>query len=325
MDRQQIELAGADYVDPNDSHTLEILKTVSIRTRNRDVIWPMLAPVVKVMTRSDKYFIWSAENDFGIENDALPPLGRATEIKMTKSDDNFSVNGRGLAGHIPLEMIRNNPDDPLAPEMRMMETLKTRLMNIYERYVSNTLFSASTYPTANKRTLSGNDQWSDHANSDPIDALLMRIEAQVVTPNTLALGSEVWQKMRTHPSVVAAARPMGGNAASGGVVTRQELADVLELDQVLVGRRLVNTAAPGAAANYTRVWGKHALLAYVDPNPSIDTISLAWTFCETESEPYREFDGAMGEKGAVYLRESWNEDLKVIAPDVGFFFENAVS
>ena len=324
MERRQIELAGSDYVDPNDSHTLEVLRTVSIKTMNREVIWPMLAPVVPVMTRSDKYFVFDPENEFGLENDALPPLGRANEIKMSKSDDNFSVNGRGLADWIPMEMILNNPDDPLGPEMRLMETLKQRLMNAHERRVSNLLFAAATYDTANKTTLTGTSQWSN-SSSDPIDALLQRCESMIVMPNTLALGSETWYTMRTHPSVVAACRPMGGNAEAGGVVTRQELADVLELNQVLVGRRLVNTAAPGAAPVYERVWGKHALLAYIDPSPNIDTISLAWTFSETESMPYREFDQASGEKGAVYLRESWNEDLKLISQAMGFFFQNAVA
>lgn len=320
---QQARLS-VDYVDPADSHTIEILKEVSLRTKNFDVIWPGVAPVVRVMSREGKYFIWDIQNDFRLDDDALPPLAKATNIRATKSDATYAVRGRGLGDWIPGEMIFNNPDDPLGPERRMVETLKQRLMNRQEKRTADLVFVASAYDSTNKTTLSGNGQWSDSA-SDPIGALLTAIDAMLVMPNTLVLGSETWQKLRIHPKVVAACRPTGGNAASGGVVTRAELAEVLELGQVLVGKRRLDTAAPGAAPSYSRIWGKHALLAFVEPNPAIDVMSLAWTFSQRETNPLRRVDPEMGEAGALYVRESWNEDTKMVAKAAGYFFENAVA
>jgi len=90
--------------------------------------------------------------------------------------------------------------------------------------------------------------------------------------NALALAAQVWTAIRTNPNVVGliTGAPQLPNAA----ITLAQFAELLELDEVLVGRTVYNTA-PGAAKNF--VWGQKALLFYKDPNPGLRTLSLGYT------------------------------------------------
>jgi len=85
----------------------------------------------------------------------------------------------------------------------------------------------------------------------------------LVKPNTFVLGRSVWTAVKRHPKVVAAVL---GSASSSGRVTKEALADVLEIDRIIVGEGWVNTARKGQTANMVRCWGKHAALLYVNPN-----------------------------------------------------------
>jgi len=49
-----------------------------------------------------------------------------------------------------------------------------------------------------------------------------------------------------------------GNNGQQGTITRKQLADLLEVEEVLVGQGWVNTAKPGQTPSFVRVWGKHA-------------------------------------------------------------------
>ena len=105
----------------------------------------------------------------------------------------------------------------------------------------------------------------------------------------------------------------------------QEVAQLFEVERVLIGRSRYNTAKQGQAASYSRLWGKHCAALYVEPNPGIRTITFGVTFVESLRATYRDFDGKRGIKGAHYIRPAWNSDEKVIASDCGYLIEDAVA
>ena len=97
-------------------------------------------------------------------------------------------------------------------------------------------------------------QWSDFTNSDPLSANLVALDACILRPNIMIVGQAVYTRWRTHLKVVQA---FHGNAATAGAVPTDFLAKILELEAVLVGAGMANTAKKGQAANIARVWGKH--------------------------------------------------------------------
>jgi hypothetical protein len=314
-----------NYVfDPNDVHTVDTLSNLSVAYMNEETIWRNLAPVVGVNRLSDNYYLFDRDTNFTLEDDTTAPNADANEILMKLSSDTYSCNFRALGAWVPVETIQN-ADDPIRPEGRAVEQIRERLETAHEKRVADLLFIAATYPAGNKETLAGANQWSD-PTSNPVGDLLDAIDAMLVRPNTLTLGADTWRALRQHPDIVAGIYPQGGNAAQGGLMASTgQLGAFLDIDRVIVGRRRLNTAAPAATPVYARLWGKHALLSVTNTSPSIDSLSLAYTFSDTQSNVVRDFDPKKGVKGSVYVKDGWTEDVKLVSDIAGYFFEDAVA
>jgi len=106
------------------------------------------------------------------------------------------------------------------------------------------------------------------------------------------------------------------------------VARVLGLKKVIVGGATNNTAVEGATASYSRIMGKHALLAYVAPAPGKFTPSAAYQFA------WRGLVGsADGQRVLTYREEphiDWVEmeasyDFKLISAPLGAFFASVVA
>ncbi|MDH4101731.1 MAG: hypothetical protein OEV28_14295, partial [Nitrospirota bacterium] len=195
-----------------------------------------------------------------------------------------------------------------------------------EKRVADIVFTAASYPTGNKVTLSGTGQWSDPA-SNPINDIQNAIEGCFMRANTLIFGIDTWLKLRQHQKILdavkAATRLQG--SSGGGLVTQSEVAGLFDVERVLIGRSRYISTKEGQTPTYTRLWGKHAAALYVAPSPGIKTITFGATFSETNRITMRDFDPKRGVKGAHYLKVAWNSDEKVIASDLGYMVENAVA
>ena len=61
-------------------------------------------------------------------------------------------------------------------------------------------------------------------------------------PNVIVMGVAVWQKFRQHPKVISAVYAMGGNAATGGTASKQQVAALFEVEEVIVGEIALENA-----------------------------------------------------------------------------------
>ena len=309
--------------NPDDVHIEQALANISQGYRNEETVWREVAPIVRVEKRSDKYWVFDEAEHFETGEDETAPNADARELVLRHSDDNYSVTDHARGTWVPVEAIEN-ADDQLRPEGRAVEGIRRRLELRHELRVANRMFDADTYPTDFKVTLSGTDQWS-HEDSDPVAEITNRLDTPLQRPNRLLLGVDTWRTLRQHPSVVAAVFPAGGNAAQGGLASLQQFAELIEVERVIVGRARHNTAAQGQTASLARIWGKHALLYFVEPAPQRETATFAVTFVESMSNIVRDFDPKKGLKGSVYVKDGWNEDVKVVSGKSAFFWEDAVA
>lgn len=311
-------------IDPKALHIDAILTNMSVKYRNEEMIWPLVMPMVKVGKRSDKYWKYAKEDTFRIYDDKVGPISRPNEATWSTTTDNYSVKDHALADWLPQEAI-DNADNPLDPEIDTNEFLNMILDNAQEQRVSAIVFALATYPAANRTTLSGTAQWGQSADF-PIQDVLTALEVPFMRPNTLIFGSDTWKVFRALPEVLDAVKGATRQQATpGGLASTTEIAGLLEVDRVLIGRGRFISTKEGQTATYGRLWGKHMAALYVDPNPGIRTITFGVTFAEMLRETQRDFDPKLGVKGAHYFKVAWNSDEKVVASDVGYFIENAVA
>jgi hypothetical protein len=172
-------------------------------------------------------------------------------------------------------------------------------------------------------------QWSDYANSDPIENVEGG-KAQILSTtgfeaNTLVLGYETFRKLRHHPDIVDRIK-----YTSSSVVTSDMLARMFEVDRVLVAKSIRATNNEGATGAYSFNVGKVAWLGHVAPNPGLLTPSAGYIFSWTG------VSGGLGQTvGTSQIRMDALKadrveaevafDNKVVSSDLGVYFASAVA
>lgn len=136
-----------------------------------------------------------------------------------------------------------------------------------EMRVAATLMDTTVYTGGTLTQSLGNGQWSAAASTPITDignAQEKFFTNTGIYPNTLVINRKTFRALRQHPDIVAQVVSAGaGDQARTRDVTTQQLAQVLDVDRVLVGGGAKNTAGIGAAATIANVWPNHAMLVQV--------------------------------------------------------------
>ncbi len=301
------------------------LTNVSIAYRNADYIADLIASEVPVRKQSDKYYIFDPERDrFRQSNDRRAPGAEANEVDFALSTDNYFCDDHALETVIPDEE-RANADPPIQADIDRTELLIDKIGLNKEIGLATRIRTGTDIPGT---TLSGIDQWSDYDNSDPVAV----VEAQKATiqtavqaiPNVLVLSYPVFQKVRLHPKVIEKMQYV-----RLGVVGPDVLAQLFDVERVIVPRAFKNVAAPGQSADLQYVWGKDAFLCYVPPRPALKQVAFAYTFLWSIApgsirghivESWRE-----DRRKADMIRVQKYYDQKVIAPGAVYLWKDAVA
>lgn len=298
----------------------EVIQAVAISYRNTKLIADSVMPRVPVGTKDFKYRAMNLADGFTVQDTKVGRKSKPNRVEVTGNLVPASCVDYGLDDVVPMEDLKNAPQgvDPVAVQTEFVTGLVALDREIR---VANTVFGAANH--ANKATLSGTSQWSDYVNSDPVTAIMSALDAVIMRPNLMTIGRAAFTKLAMHPKVCKA---IFGNNTDAGIVTREQLARLLELDEVLVGEGFVNTAKRGQAAVMSRVWGKHAAFMYRE-TPSAVANATTWGFSaqfgERTARSY--FDDTVGLEGGevVVVGESLGEI--VAAPDLSYFFQNCVA
>jgi hypothetical protein len=96
-------------------------------------------------------------------------------------------------------------------------------------------------------------------------------------PNKLAVGANVWDALKNHPSIVA--RYVFTQQGGTPNLTTQQVAEYLELDEIIVLRSVANYGVSGGQWDGRYMFpGNDALLYFVPPSPSLDVPSAGYTY-----------------------------------------------
>lgn len=300
------------------------LTAVAISYRNKRLIADEVLPRVPVGSPDFKYLKHTMEEGFTLPDTKVGRRSAPGEVEFTATETSASCQDYALDDPVPnsdIEAAANIPNyDPL---MKAVEQTTNLILLDREVRAANLVFNVGNYASANKATLSGTSQWSDFTNSDPISAILNAMDSMVMRPNIMTIGQAVFTKLRTHPKV---AKAVLGNSGDVAVVSREQLAALLELEAIFVGEGFVNTAKKGQAASMARVWGKHCALIYRD---SLADANSGTSFGFTAQWGGRlagsEYDSKIGMRGGQRVRVGESVKELITANDLGYLFTNAVA
>lgn len=129
--------------------------------------------------------------------------------------------------------------------------------------------------------------------------------------------------MRKNPNV---AKAIYGVNSTGRIIRREELAEVLDVQRVLVGQSFINTARKGQNASLTRTWGKDCALLHTDPAASSNHgVTWDYTAVYEDMRVKRGRDERAGLNGAEIVKVTQSCKEIVAAKRTGFLFKTVVA
>ena len=310
--------------------------TLAYAQSQENFIADKVFPTVGVSKQSDKYYIYDRANmNRTGDVEKLAPRTEVNRIGMTLSTSSYFADVYGLGMDFDEQTLANE-DAMLDIRSAGAETLAMRLMIHREEQFASNFFVAGQWGTDN--TLTGNDQWSDYTNSDPIDAVtLARRTVQLGSggfkPNTMVVGKEVRDKLINHPDVLARLNG-GATVTNTALVTDAKLAEIFEVENFYVMEAVKNSSVEGVAESNAFIGGKNALLCYTPSNAGLMSPAAGLTFAWNNLEGVNNLgitvesfsdDALKRQQIAEMIQVKMSYDMKVVGADLGYLFINAVA
>lgn len=146
-------------------------------------------------------------------------------------------------------------------------------------------------------------------------------------PNTLALGVEAYEGLKRNPEILERVK-YSGSTANPATINQNVLAQLLEIDRVVVLNSTYNAGGLGEEDMQFICDSKGALLCYAAPNPAIDEASAGYTFAwdMLGNGQYLAFDQYEGEKGThtEYVEGLMSYTPEKVCDELGYFLTECV-
>ena len=309
--------------------------TLAYAQSQENFIADKVFPTVGVSKQSDKYYIYDRANMNRTGDVAkLAPRTEVNRIGMTLSTSSYFADVYGLGMDFDEQTLANE-DAALEIRSAGAETLAMRLMIHREEQFASNFFVAGQWGTDN--TLTGNDQWSDYTNSDPIDAVtLARRTVQLGSggfkPNTMVVGKEVRDKLINHPDVLARLNG-GATVTNTALVTDAKLAEIFEVENFYVMEAVKNSSVEGVAESNAFIGGKHAMLCYTPSNAGLMSPAAGLTFAWNNLEGVNNLgitvesfsdDALKRQQIAEMIQVKMSYDMQIVGADLGAFVNGIV-
>jgi dihydrofolate reductase len=320
-----------------DVHIDKALTNISVKYMQdpASFIAGQVFPTVPVKKQSDRYFVYLREDWFRDEARERAP-GTESAGGDYDIDNTPTYFCRKYAFHKDIvEEDRANSDDPLTPDEDAVSFVTDKLLLNKENKWAATFFQAGiwAFDKAGGAQGGGGDfvYWDDYTNSTPIEDMTeYATEQSEVTgkrPNTLVMGRRAYDALKNHPDFLDRVK-----YTQKGVVTTDLIAQMFDVERVLVANAIQNTAAKGQAADMSFIMGNHVLLCYTTASPALKTATAGYTFVWTGLMGANALGGRINRFampqlgiGTERIECEMAYDMKVVAADMGTFLLNAVS
>ena len=309
-------------------HVSAALSNLSIAYRNprEDYIVDEIFRQVPVQKQSDNYYIWTKDQWFRDNVQRRAPGSAFPKGALALSNTTYSATIWHLGYDVP-EELEFNQDPAVDLRQAGAEWLADQFMLHRETQFIADFFKTGVWGTS--RTLDTSEQWDNYSsiNSQPIEHVAIGIETVQqntgTTVNTGVIGRQAYNRLRRHPQLLDIFKH-----TERGILSLEQVADALEIERLLIGKTVHNTAKEGATFSGAFSWGKNMLLCYTPPSAGIMVPAAGYTFVwqidgngldiEIATVPV-----ATMRKDELQGRHAFDE--KAVGTDLGYFLETVTS
>lgn len=251
----------------------QVLTNASIMYSNPGFVSNDLFPRVQVKNRTGIYYEYD-KSKMRADDDIRAPGTRANRIDYQLIKRTYGpLLNHAFEKEVTDEEVQESAD-PLDPFMDATDTLTEKHLVVKEKDAVAKL--SDTAVITQNTALTGTDRWNDYSASDPVGDVKTAQDTihknANVKANTLVMGYEVWSKIIEHPDILERIK-----YSALGVVTKELLAKVFDVDRIIVGEAVENSSVEGAADSMSYIMGKKVWLMYITPTPGLRKVSAGYT------------------------------------------------
>ena len=241
----------------------------------------------------------------------------------TYATTTYQIIDHGLSD-IVTKQDKANVEDPFNAEIDTTEELVLKLMLEKEKGLADSL--TDTGVLTNNVTLAGSSRYSDYTNSVPLtDFATARgtiYDAVGMAPNTAIMSWKVKEMLRYHPAMLD---NLGYKYDRPNGLTEVELARALDVERVLIGSAVYNSAKQGQADVIAPVWGKHIVFAVTASSAARGQTSLGYRL-QQFGEARKVYKYAVNnppEATEIIVTDSYQQLISTVG--AGYLIKNAIA
>ncbi len=295
------------------------LTNISVAYTPGEYIGMNVFPQVPVVHISDKYFIYTKADWMRNEVGVRAPGTKAARGDWGLQTSTYFVTEKAIAKGVPDEIVQNadNPIKPLEDSTRWVTEQLYQKVEIDTAAIcfGNSIWSSSATPSV---------LWSA-ALSNPMTDVRTAIDTVVQNigrlPNQGCLGYQVFSALLNNAEVVERIK-YGAGPGAPAAVTLAALGALFGGLNLMVGVAVQDSAQEGATSSLGFIWGKHMLVHYVSPGPSLisPTSGYVFTYQQRQISRFREDQNRQD-----VVEGRWSYSVNQIATDAGYLLKSVTA
>ena len=309
-------------VTPSSVHSNTFMANFSVQYANEMFIGDELLPMLAVQKLSDEYAIYRKRDMLAVPDDSAKGRSEANEVFDNIDSASYTCEGRMLKKGVEKKTI-DNQDEVFDEMMDLSEQVSHLMALAREKRAMTVLTTSGNY--GGTTAIAAGSEWDSASGGDPVKVIRtarhsiwsgngpVRVVGFCPLSVYLALGS--------HPAILDLTK-----YTSAGIVPRQVLASVFELDDLLIAKAWEDTANEGQTASYSRITSSDIFGIVRVAAPSKRSAGFGFNFrFKGEVNNLTWYDEQKGTRGTYYNQQSCDEVFKVTAGDTGHLITNCLA
>jgi hypothetical protein len=298
-----------------------LLTNLSIAYRNDEYIGTRVMPVVSTGEKlTASYYKKPLENMGQAPDDEIGTSGTVKSVNEKLTTVPVALTRRALKEEI--DAWTDDAADAPARELIEPTVLVADSMELVrEQRIAGITGNSANYGS-NTVALTSTDRWNDDSGGDPagvVDAAKDALFPGMGPGMTIGVTNNlVYNVLRSNPVILEAYK-----YTKGGRVSRAQLADYFELDDILIGRARQNTANEGQTPSWSRIWPSVFAVLRVAKNPGRKNATFGVTF-QSNSMLSTWFVPGDGGRGMYVTQQAYADVSVVTAVEAGFLITTPI-
>lgn len=317
-------MRAKEFIPAEISHS-DVLTNLLVQYDNDEFIGEQLMPVLNTGNQLfGNYWNMSKEDRTAYPDDTVGQGGRVqpTELKQSRSESSYALKIHSFLEYIEWHTIQNQ----VSVLDELLEISKNTRYGIEfrkEKALAAVVFGASNYNSTNKVTVAASDRWNSSGGGDPMglidDAKATIWSGAGAGELVLVLGRSAYKALKFHSQLLN--RVIGGATMDkASMLNQRAIAELLEVDRVVVGMARENTATD-ASPTYARMWTTtSAALVRVAKTASRHNASFGYNFTAYSPKQDLFWSQEEGAAGVYKARSTACYAPVVVAPDTSYHF-----